>query len=109
MNNVKEVLLNAAKLLEEKGWTQRTYARDKHGFSTVSTDDDAVCFCAIGAINRAGFELKDYEETLRLEAVAVLSESLGEFDNSISQWNDYHRRTKEEVISKLKEVAESVG
>lgn len=52
-----EILKRARSLLEEKGWTQEVEARDSLGRKVNPTSDSAVCFCTIGAIRRAAFEL----------------------------------------------------
>lgn len=38
-----------------------------------------------------------------------LAKYLASFDGSIVQWNDHHLRTKQEVIDKLRWVAERGG
>lgn len=48
---VKEVMIAArAKIADEKNWTTKAFARDTNGDSVPSSDQDAVCWCAIGAI-----------------------------------------------------------
>lgn len=53
-NPVLELLTKAQDLIRDpKNWTQGTYARTKDGTAIQSLDGRAVCFCSLGAINRA--------------------------------------------------------
>lgn len=106
----------------ERGWCQLKYSRDKNGRETILSGDDASCFCALGAILRAQWELKregnaDYlgwdPETDRhvsagdaviraLEWVLHLGDNS---DNSIPTWNDNLARVQTDVVSAFKSVA----
>ena len=49
-----QVLITARALIaEKKHWTHEAFARDKHGRHVDPIADDAVRFCAVGAIMRA--------------------------------------------------------
>jgi hypothetical protein len=52
----------ALKLLTERGWCQGAYARSRRGYTLHSgKDKHAAAFCAIGAIERAAPEHKDFK------------------------------------------------
>lgn len=50
--DVKEVLTKARALVE-KGWVQGSYAEDAEGLHVDPCSEDAVCWCAAGAIRAA--------------------------------------------------------
>lgn len=52
-----QLLLNAAALIETKGWTQGVFAKNELHHAVSSEDPSACSFCAIGALRRAGHEL----------------------------------------------------
>lgn len=88
--NTLEVL-KAAKAKVEKGWTQGEMARDANGLCVWSAHLDAVCWCSLGAIKAAAFELGADEYT----AYNALRKISGYY---IADWNDDHGRTQAEVI-----------
>ena len=49
----KDVLVEAKRLLVEKGHTKGMFARDAQGYMVHATSEKAVCYCAFGAL-RAG-------------------------------------------------------
>lgn len=52
----------ALKLLNERGWCQGAYARSRRGYRLSSgKDKHAAAFCAIGALERATPEHKDFK------------------------------------------------
>ncbi len=97
---VRKVLLRAAEILEPEGaWGQRAYALDATGERTLWGWDNAVCWCAVGAVSRAGLDTGlDIAGPLR-----ALSDSLGE---NIYYFNDAPERTKAEVIAALRKAAQ---
>ncbi len=92
----------AWKLLEQTDWCQRTYARDKFGYPTKLNDPSACRFCMVGAIKRV------YPFTDRENILAKIKDKL--FNNATNHtttvflWNDAPVRTKDQVISLLKEL-----
>ncbi len=81
----------AERLLMEKGWTQRAFARHINGNSIGYNSKNAVCFCVIGAI-LAAYKNED-------DAIKKLSNFLV---IDIAAWNDDPARTKEEVCAALR-------
>lgn len=53
-----ELLTRARAIIENpQNWTKGEMARDAGGRLVVSHSPDAVCFCAVGALRRAAYEL----------------------------------------------------
>lgn len=88
-----EVLAGAARLLLEKGWTQRRLARTADGTPTEPSDPNAAMFCAVGAIGRVAGKQRD-------DARAILAVAI---DNPFvsSDWNDDDARTRDDVVRGL--------
>lgn len=87
-----EILVNARKLIEkEENWTQATMARTADDKPVYTTHPEAMKFCALGAINKAG-RLASYESVM--SACALLRDTLGRKD--VVDFNDSH--THREVI-----------
>lgn len=101
-------LKSARDLISQKGaWIQGTFARDKNGFDCEGIDPTAVCFCAMGAIDRAVGETNSF-----FNFAWPLYRALDNagFHNGISEWNDAPERTQEEVVAlfdKAIEIAET--
>lgn len=74
-------ILNRARELISKpnSWTQRTFARDAEGMPVISQSTQAVCFCSMGAIQRASTELNP----MRWEIVHAEAHALNALVNSI--------------------------
>ncbi len=84
----------------EGAWCQRSAARDRRGRSVKPESDAAVCWCAMGAINRVvgdGLSFDIYaarfalRETIRVQYIAG--------------WNDDKTRTQAEVVTALRNAA----
>jgi hypothetical protein len=91
-----EILIAARKLIEKpENWTQETSARDAAGRETLPTSPRAVCWCASGAILRAG----------RADAGNALFalRSVG----NIAHFNDTH--THPEVLALLDKAIEATA
>jgi hypothetical protein len=99
--NVAEILNKAADLIEPEGrWTQDGYAKDVIGRDIYPDDPSAVCFCALGAIARAG----GFDPDIKPDhpAVTTLHAAVGEW---VPVWNDQPERTQAEVVAALREAA----
>lgn len=96
-HRARNVLLNAADLLEKKGWTQGCDARDADGRTVALDSELAQSFCAIGAVHRVAAHVHDADEALNV---------LRRFcRNGVSPWNDAPNRRKEEVVDLLRKAA----
>lgn len=103
----KEILIEAANLLESKGWTQQASARDSNGDDVSYYDEEAVCYCILGALDkvnnqpvaRAGLDSEGNKAYTHLKAT---------IGGMIAQWNDQEGQTKENVIKTIREAAETI-
>lgn len=95
--NTAKILRRAAKLLETKGWTRGAYARTSSGRFCEPNCREAVRFCAIGAIERAGGGTVG-------PAYAALRRAI---EGTVAHWNDTKGRTKRQVIAALLKAAEN--
>lgn len=93
-----DVLDRAADLIAAPGtWTQGALAETKIGRRIGPTENNATCWCALGAIRKAGGYESDYNP-------AALS--LGAYLFApIADWNDAPERTQEEVVAMLRAAA----
>lgn len=88
---IRDVLVRARALIEKpEAWTKNTFARDKDGDEVSRALDEAVCWCAAGAIYRS---CEGDFETYRYATQAVRhAVGLGDFEvthKSIGEdWND---------------------
>jgi hypothetical protein len=81
----RQVLLDAANILEERGWIQGGFGNASRGY------------CMMGAIGETRAD-----ENWQLMAMIALNQKFGQ---PMEQWNDTPGRTKEEVIAMLRETA----
>lgn len=79
-------------------WTQGYYATDANGKQTTSLSNDAICWCAIGALMKAYADDKDGNYALAFRKLN------GAIRYDIINWNDAPGRTWEEVHGLLKEL-----
>lgn len=89
-----QILNAAADLLEDVGWVQGNYGSSQTGF------------CAVGALNAAGPKVLPGSLYIN-DHVWAAKRKLHMFidEDSIPDWNDFPRRTKQEVIDTLRKAA----
>lgn len=102
MSEIQKLLLEAKKVLVEKGWTQKASARDKDLEPVDSLSKKASCYCSIGALNFAESKLGCVDGLVSVNAAKLLCKEINKdttypFYNLI-QWNDSHLTVKAEVI-----------
>lgn len=110
---IAEVLEKAATLLETKGWTQRNFAVDKDGEPVAVNSEKACAYCIVGAIRKAIAERlpSEYSKArdLYLDLFPKATESIWDVTGTHPiLWQDQDGRTAEEVISKLRQVAQQL-
>lgn len=110
--SVADVLNYAADLVAKPGaWIQGDYARSASDRSVASTSDEAVCFCAVGAVIAARDRLnaRGLATTcdIVIHARRVLQPGVHDAElDPLSQWNDHPDRTQEEVVDVLRRAAQ---
>ena len=83
-----EILEKARELIsDESRWTQGSYAKDEKGEGTLPWREEAVCFCALGAIKKAGNFHDDCSEPA-IFLGRVLRDDMGL--HSVDEYNDSH-------------------
>ncbi len=84
-------VLRKARAVEEQGWTQGAIARNVDAEMVDPDDDDAVCWCAMGALIVAE---PNFDRLL--DALYVLRSSTNGY---VDLFNDAPGRTQQEVIA----------
>ncbi len=85
-------LLNRKTGRRNKGWTQKTFARDKNRHGVASSSKAAVCFCMSGVINHLAKGREQEAEQARTQITKLVP--LGQ----IVDFNDAKGRTQKEVV-----------
>ncbi len=100
MSTVKAVLVSAKELIK-KGWTQGSGARDAQMHPCNDTHENAVCYCALGALNRAEHEAGKATFNRYEIAYGLLNNEVRKRtkQGSILAYNDASERTVEDVLS----------
>lgn len=99
MKTTLQVLIDARKLIEKpENWCQGWVARAADGSMRTSDSDDAVSFCMVGAITRAGGG-DDFATTDKYRRL-MLGESV-----SFGDFNDTH--THAEVLAAFDRTIEA--
>jgi hypothetical protein len=89
-------------LTDPSKWTQNAWARNSQGEHVYHADADAICFCSLGAVERAGRNLNASDEAIS-EAYAAVVRATGAL--TIAKWNDAPGRTFDDVIDVFKKAA----
>lgn len=94
-----EILSKAADLIEPEGrWTQGASAHAGDGLATGACQDDAICWCLGGAIERTGYG----HFSAVGDALKYFTATTG---GALVSFNDAPGRTQAEVVAKLREAA----
>jgi len=92
MTDTAEILKAARDLIAKpENWTVGGLARNTDGVFVSVDSCDAVCFCALGAVDKISESPED-----RNAAYEALRDSLGEGRRMVATFNDEH--THEEVL-----------
>jgi hypothetical protein len=96
-----QLILEYARDLLEKGWTQQTLARDKAGKEVSLLQGES--FCAIGAIARASADLYPDDPTrnkFETDCICTVADAVGlEAHELLPNWNDTFLRKKSDVLT----------
>lgn len=73
-----EILINARKVIEKpENWTKRVLATDSTGKKVYPLSEKAVCFCSIGAVERAsGFNYRKIGSIYNNDCVELLNRAV---------------------------------
>lgn len=97
-SNTKRVLLRAADILAKRGaWTQGAFAKSTLGNNVDAKNPEAVCYCLLGAIMKAGGRV--HENNVMKKFLKV---------ENLANWNDASKRRKKEVIAALRGAAATI-
>lgn len=99
------VLTEAAELVEA-GWVQGVLAIDEDGDECEPTMEEAVAWCATGALNAAAPTLEAYcqaENATTLFVQSIIDEDI----ESIEDWNDSRASSGKEVADLFRSLASS--
>lgn len=91
-----------ARYMIESGWTQGAFARDINGNEVLELSPRACSYCLLGAIH-VGVNNISIPPDLYHYIHSLVPEQI-----FVAKWNDTPNRTKEEVITFLDEVIESL-
>lgn len=100
VKTVADILTAAAALIEKPGaWTQGGFAFAPDGEdSRFGFDDSAVCWCALGALQKVEGRL--------LTSSHPAKRALEDLVGNVALWNDAEGRTQAEVVAALRQAAE---
>ena len=96
-----QLLVDARRVIAEKGWCQGTIARDSKGECVYEDSAKAVSFCMVGAIQVAGGKGFDTFSRPGIRARGRLTQAITARYGAmrIERFNDTEGRTKEEVLA----------
>lgn len=107
MTPIAKILNKAADLIETKGWCQWNEALDKYGDSVAFDSKKAASFCMMGAIYRVSEEIIHVFPIIQTLSKSIRTNSTSIPESAhISDYNDAPRRTKKQVIAKLRKAAQ---
>lgn len=90
---IKETLIRARELVSTpEHWTKGSQAIDTDGSAIAWNEDKATCFCMMGAINRAAWELNSdgaYDAMDHIETITC---------TPLPRFNDNRYTTHEDVL-----------
>lgn len=93
---ISEALIQGKSLIQNpEHWTQGAFARNREGDRRWSNDEDAVCFCSLGAVSRVTNRLEDRTDPqgndIYYHITHYLETAMGE---PVSTFNDEHTHTE---------------
>lgn len=89
---VKVLKASREKISKPEAWIKGGFARDSEGNYVNSTDEHAVCFCSLGAIN----SVTGLWSNERHGATVAIEDVIGDF--SIPSFNDADSTTHEDIL-----------
>jgi hypothetical protein len=107
-----EVLLEADRLLQRKGWNKYSMALNEKGDHCGPDSSEATCYCLSGALVRAWRTIDPDNEEFYFkffEAIffEVLQAQYG-YDRTYTQWNDQVATSREDISGLIHAVVMSL-
>jgi len=100
-----QIALKAVKILSKRGaWIQHGSAESKEGDYRNPGDEDAVRFCAVGALNHIAGK-KRSRPVVRAAEKILLSRKDG---GTVINYNDTPHRKKKQVLDLLRQTAKAL-
>ena len=106
------VLDEAVRILKPRGaWTKGGLAYDEDHRPVITSSPNATCWCALGALDRAQYNLmpkfgQEYTWGLAISVTKILEDSLG--NTALEMWNDKSSRRKKHVIDLFTRAAKDI-
>jgi hypothetical protein len=103
--SIKEVLIAARWILDNVGWCQNTYTKNKSGISNDTPGNmidlnNVSAACLLGAVH-----LVETNSMIRSKAFNMINDRLYNIEGRYSlSWNDDPRRTKDQVLFFLDKI-----
>ncbi|MCR9222849.1 MAG: hypothetical protein NXH70_02170 [Hyphomonas sp.] len=117
-----DILKGAVSAIEKTGWTKGAYARDHEGHSVGSDNQDAQCFCSLGAIEHSAracqeaygdWDLVSKGTNLAHEKLATNIRRFPDyktvgFRSTIAKYNDAEGVTQQMVVREFNNTIELI-
>lgn len=106
--NAKDILLEAADLLEKPGvWTRSSLARDRSGRRVEVHDPYACQFCALGAMKKVA-SINSYDDiTSARHAIISLLHKNG-MRVGVVDFNDTIAKSSDDIVSIMRKAAKTL-
>jgi hypothetical protein len=107
-----EVLLEADRLLQRKGWNKYSMALDDNGDNCGPDSSEATCYCLSGALFKAWRTIDPeneefYFKFFEVKFTEVLRDQYN-YDRTYTQWNDHVATSREDVCGLIHAVITSL-
>lgn len=104
MNIIAQNLAKAKDLIVTKGWGRYNYSSTKDGRPCSFADEEAVCFCTMGAIYAASGSQRISQNAVLAEIRALGFEGEGE----VLVWNDDRYTDLDQVLARFDRAIEQL-
>lgn len=101
-------LLALGRSFVEAGWCQMAPASDRDDLPLQPEASGAARFCALGAIDRARYELRVRREVMEA-ALDLLYHALPRAWGNVASYNDHPARRKRDVLRLFDKAAAEIG
>lgn len=106
------VLMETRRLLEGKGWSKYTMARDPEGQLCGPNNQDAACYCLSGALVRAWRTIDPQNEEFYFpyfeSKISAVLKAKYNYPYTYTRWNDHVATSRDDVVKLIHDVITSV-